>query len=287
MADSHRAPRPSTGSPASRAIAPEDVPAPGSPHGAIAADREATGVTGRTARARLSLPIILDAGLLLIHRDGVTALSMRQLGRELGVEAMALYRYVPNHQALVDALVDRVVDDLLDSPDMAMPPELGWREFLSRHAHGLRALALAQPNMFPLIATHPPQAPWVRPPLRSLRWVEDFLEGLLSRGFAEQGAIAAYRTFSSFLLGHLLLEVSALGVPVGPAEPESKESETSPGGPVHDPDLSQFPALTRLAGQMGDFDHNAEFQAALTGLLDRLEHLNGLPSPSALGFAPS
>lgn len=284
MADIHRSTgRPEKGSPASRAVDSQDVPAPDVRPDSGTSGREASGVEGRTVRARLSLPIILDAALLLIRRDGVAALSMRQLGREIGVEAMALYRYVPNHQALVDALVNRVVDDLLDSPDMAMPTELDWREFLSRHAHGLRALAIAQPNVFPLIATHPPQAPWVRPPLRSLRWVEDFLGGLLSRGFAEQGAITAYRSFSSFLLGHLLLEVSARGVPVGPAEPATQESDTRPGGPVLDPDLSEFPALTRLAGQMGDFDPDAEFQSALTGLLDRLEHLNGLPSASALG----
>ncbi len=123
----------------------------------------------------------------------------------------------------------------------------------------------------------------MRPPLRSLRWVEDFLAALLSRGFAEQGAIDAYRLFSSFLLGHLLLEVSALGVPVGPAEPATSGSDTSPDGPVMDPDLSGFPALTRLAGRMGDFDQDAAFQSELTGLLDRLEHLNGLPSPTALG----
>ena len=284
MADIHRSTgRPEKGSPASRAVDSQDVPAPDVRPDSGTSGREPSGVEGRTVRARLSLPIILDAALLLIRRDGVAALSMRQLGREIGVEAMALYRYVPNHQALVDALVNRVVDDLLDSPDMAMPTELDWREFLSRHAHGLRALAIAQPNVFPLIATHPPQAPWVRPPLRSLRWVEDFLGGLLSRGFAEQGAITAYRSFSSFLLGHLLLEVSARGVPVGPAEPATQESDTRPGGPVLDPDLSEFPALTRLAGQMGDFDPDAEFQSALTGLLDRLEHLNGLPSASALG----
>jgi len=231
----------------------------------------------------LSLPRILDAALALIERDGVPALSMRGLGRELGVEAMALYRYVPNYEALIDAVVNRVVDDLLDSPDMDMPADLDWREFLSCHAHGLRAMALDKPAVFPLVATHPPQAPWVRPPLRSLRWVEDFLEGLLGRGFAEQGAIDAYRLFSSFLLGHLLLEVSALGVPVGPAEPATEPSQAQPSGPVLDRELAGFPALTRLAGRMGDHHPDEAFQSELTGLLDRLEHLNGLPLPTALG----
>ncbi len=55
-----------------------------------------------------------------------------------------------------------------------------------------------------------PAAPWLRPPLRSLRWVEQFLTGLLQRGLADDGAAEAYRAFTSFLLGHFLLELSAL-----------------------------------------------------------------------------
>ena len=55
-----------------------------------------------------------------------------------------------------------------------------------------------------------PAAPWLRPPLRSLRWVEQFLTGLLQRRLADDGAAEAYRAFTSFLLGHFLLELSAL-----------------------------------------------------------------------------
>jgi len=63
----------------------------------------------RADRAGLSREQVLDAALDLVDRDGVGALSMRRLGAELGVEAMTLYHYLPNKDALLDGIVERVM----------------------------------------------------------------------------------------------------------------------------------------------------------------------------------
>ena len=102
---------------------------------------------------------------------------MRRLGAELGVEAMALYRYVPSRSDLLDGVVEAVVDELYADPEVHLLPQNSWQEFVIRLAHGVRRMALAHPGAFPLVATRPPAAPWVCPPLRSLRWIESFLEG--------------------------------------------------------------------------------------------------------------
>lgn len=230
-------------------------------------------------RKRLSLEIVLAGAVALIDRNGVRALSMRSLGRELGVEAMALYRYVPNFEALLDAVVNQVVDAMLDDLQVHAQPDNDWRAFLTQQAHGVRSIAVDKPQVFPLIATRTPSAPWIRPPLRSLRWVEEFLVGLLERGFAEAGATAAYRSFTSFLLGNLLLEVSARGVDTGPVE----ETDVEPLSEATEDELAPYPAVSRLAGLLAEDHADEEFQASLTNLLDRLEHLNGLPSPAAQG----
>ena len=47
--------------------------------------------------------------------------------------------------------------------------EIRFHAYLQWLAHGVRALAREHPNVFPLIATRHPAAPWLRPPLRSLR----------------------------------------------------------------------------------------------------------------------
>ena len=190
---------------------------------------------------------------------------MRRLGRELGVEAMALYRYVPSREDLLDGIVDRVVDELYADSAVQLEPQGSWQEYLVRLARGVRRMALTHPQVFPLVATRPPAAPWIRPPLRSLRWVETFLAALLSQGFSANDAVCAYRAFSSFLMGHLLLELSALGVETGPVE----QSVAPSAEPVADP-LLGYPLLVRLAPELGAFAFESEFEDSLHNLLDRL-----------------
>lgn len=217
----------------------------------------------RTERAPLSRERILQAAVALIDAEGLQQLSMRRLGRELGVEAMALYRYVPSRSDLLDGVVETVVDELYADPEVHLLPRNSWQEYVIRLAHGVRRMALAHPEAFPLVATRPPAAPWVRPPLRSLRWIESFLTGLLSQGFSHADAVHAYRAFSSFLLGHLLLELSALGVDTGPVE-EEPQSQT-------DVDvLADYPLLIELSPGLSEFHFDAEFDESLHNLLDRL-----------------
>jgi hypothetical protein len=130
----------------------------------------------------------------------------------------------------------------------------------------VRRIALAHPEVFPLVATRPPAAPWVRPPLRSLRWVESFLDTLIDSGFTEESAVAAYRAYSSFLLGHLLLEVSQKGVRISPED----EPEGVPQA-AESTDLSAYPTVVRLEGLLSLDESAAEFEEALENLLGRLE----------------
>lgn len=74
------------------AVAPEDAP------GRRASDR---GTYGKLSRER-----VLVAALGVVDAEGLSALSMRRLGTELGVEAMSLYRYLPGKGALLDGLVE-------------------------------------------------------------------------------------------------------------------------------------------------------------------------------------
>jgi AcrR family transcriptional regulator len=205
----------------------------------------------------------LDAAVMFIDEQGLRRLTMRRLGAALGVDAMALYRYVPGRENLLDGVVETVIDELYGDPEVHLSAADDWRDYLRRLAHGVRRMALAHPQVFPLIASRPPAAPWVRPPLRSLRWVESLLETLLGQGFSDAGAVAAYRAFSSFLLGHLLLEVSALGVDTGPVE------EVDPRAPIST-DLTTYPHLERLEAELSQDHSAAEFDASLENLLDRI-----------------
>ena len=177
----------------------------------------------------------MAAAISFIDEFGLPGLSMRRLGAMLGVEAMSLYRYVPGRENLLDAVVGSILDEMAVDAEVLDSPRDGWQDFLQRLAHGVRRVALAHPRAFPLVASRPTEAPWLRPPLRSLDTVESFLHGLVEEGFTDDAAVAAYRAFTSFLLGHLLLEVSTYGADVGPLDviDDAEPTQRTPAGPPH------------------------------------------------------
>lgn len=214
----------------------------------------------------LSREFIVCAAIKFVDRRGLSALTMRALGAECGVEAMALYRYVHGRGDLLTGIVDHIIDRLHRDQLAARRQEDGWQDYLMRLAHGVRQIALEHPELFPLIATQPPQAPWVRPPLRSLRWLETFLDTLHSYGFDDTTAVAAYRSYTTFLLGQLLLEVSARGAELSPEEPLAG-APTQPTGLT----LTDYPHLQRLRSMLSEDRSADEFEEGLEVLLDRLE----------------
>jgi AcrR family transcriptional regulator len=172
------------------------------------------GGPGRRSRAGrgLSLDRIVTVALELMDEQGIGAATMRAVSSRLGVRSMSLYRYVQDRDELFDAVVERIVNELADDPKVQLRPVDGWRPYLTALAHGVRRYALAHPHAFPLVATRPPSAPWVNPPLRSLRYVEAMLSGLAGEGFSDEQVLFTYRTFNGFLLGYLLLETSAMAL---------------------------------------------------------------------------
>jgi AcrR family transcriptional regulator len=237
----------------------------------VAVQKGASAAGQLTRPAGLDRHRILRAAVDFIDAHGLAALTMRRLGASLGVEAMALYRYVPGREDLLDGVVEMVVETLFDDEDgddLYIEDTAGWQDYLVQLAHGIRRIALAHPAVFPLIASRPPAARWVRPPLRSLRLVESFLGTLSEAGFSDPAAVAAYRAYSSFLLGHLLLEVTQLGAQVSlldqpDGDPAARRTT----------DLSDFPHLTRTEPLLSLDKSAAEFEEALENLLDRLDRV--------------
>ncbi|MEO5831978.1 MAG: TetR/AcrR family transcriptional regulator C-terminal domain-containing protein [Nakamurella sp.] len=239
-------------------------------------DPDAPGARGRHAdaipteepgagRRGLDRRRIIGAAVAVIDEEGLRALTMRRLGDYLGVEGMAIYHHIRGREALLDGIVETVVDELYADPEVHLNnPD--WQEYLYRLAHGFRRIALAHPQVFPLVCTRPPAAPWIRPPLRSLRWMESFLTTLNRCGFSDRAAVVAYQLFSSFLLGQLLLEVSGKGVEIGPVEEvEQEQPPTS--------DLTEYPMLKRLADELSTDRSHAVFDESLEVLTNHLETL--------------
>lgn len=214
------------------------------------------------ARQRLRQEDIVRAAIAFIDEFGVQSLSMRRLGMSLEVEAMALYNYVSGREELVSLAVDELIDDLFDDELMQEQPA-SWEAFLRFVANAMRDLALSHPRMFPLMITQPPEAPWLRPPLRSVRWVDYFLTTLQDYGFSDDRVVDAYKAFTSFLLGHLVLEVSALGIDI------ASEIDDDAGGGESE-GLGDYPTLRRLQSMLADDHSDREFDDGLDDLIERI-----------------
>ena len=271
--------------------------------------QKGTSRRGRPGRG-LSLDRIVAVTLELMDEEGIGAATMRAVSDRLEVRSMSLYRYVQDRDQLFDEVVDRIVNELADDPEVQLRPVNGWRPYLTGMARGVRRYARAHPHAFPLVATRPPNAPWVNPPLRSLRWVEAMLGGLAGEGFTDEQVLFTYRTFNGFLLGHLLLETSAMAlrdprpgdgsfigsdaemngdgatasapadpVPGGlsPARsPEQREAVADAERPreLLDPgdeiDARRFPTVYRLASGLAEDRWEGEFETGLADMLDRI-----------------
>jgi TetR/AcrR family transcriptional regulator, tetracycline repressor protein len=216
----------------------------------------------------LDREVIVQAALDSIDRNGSQGLTMRGLALDLGVEAMSLYRYVAGREDLLEAVVAVLLKDLVN-----LDEQLGrtWQGYLQGLAHAVRRIAVEHPAAFPLVATRHPAAPWLRPPLRNLELVDDFLSTLSGFGFTDEQVVGTYRAFSGFLLGNLLLEAAVRGAETSPVEEPLDEGNATIPSRDGQIDLSGSPAVARFQRLLSQDRSAEEFEVSLETLLDRLE----------------
>jgi TetR/AcrR family tetracycline transcriptional repressor len=224
---------------------------------------------GESDGSKLSRDLIVETALKRIDRTGLNGLTMRSLALELGVEAMSLYRYVNGKEDLLEGVIEFLMRDLLS--DLDEEAAKNWQGFLQTLAHEVRTIAMDHPKAFPLVATRHPAAPWLRPPLRSVEIVDTFLEALIGHGFSDAQAVGAYRSFSSFLLGQLLLQSAINGAETGPAEVPLDEGNAAIPQKDGTDSLDDVPEVERLRPLLSEDRSDEEFEISLEALLDRLD----------------
>jgi AcrR family transcriptional regulator len=215
------------------------------------------GASGRR-REPLSRDRVLVAALALVVAEGVDALTMRRLARELGCNAMALYRYADSREALLDGVVETVMAELVITPDGA-----DWEGQLRRTAHEFRNLMLAHPHVVPLLVTRPLSTPLGRRPLATLRPLEMLLTLLVGAGFSPRDALHVFRAYFGFLYGHVLTELQEVVT-----DPEESDDLLRLG--LHRLPLREFPHVRQLASELADYDGATELDQGLDILLTGL-----------------
>lgn len=134
----------------------------------------------------------------IARREGLEALTIRRLATDLGVSRMALYRHVPDKEALVGLTLDAIARQ-----DIVPPvPETGpWPQRLRALALGMHRELGAYPGTIDVLtAPHTHHGPG------PLRLVETILTILTDAGLDERDTARYYLVFLDLVLGRLQRE---------------------------------------------------------------------------------
>ena len=232
-------------------------------------DRDLSVAVARRNNGQLSRSMILQTALCIVDRDGVDGLSIRRLSNAVGRDPVMLYRHVANKAAVLDGVAEIVLAQL--SVDTADPD---WAGQLRSVARDFRQLALAHPNVVPLLVTRPLATPLGQRPPGMLRPLEDVLALLTSAGFTGDDALHTYRVLFGFLYGHILNELQEVI-----ERPEESDHVLRLG--LHRLAITEFPLLRALAPALASYDGAAELDRfldlLLPGLTATLAHRDGSP----------
>lgn len=141
---------------------------------------------------------LLEAAEVLLEEDGPHGLSLRKVGRRLGVTPGAPYRHFEDKDALLGALAIRGFGRLRQRMTAGQDESLGGEERLKRAGHGYLEFASQHPELFRLMFGWIPSRDVPElcdagdAAFADLRGILESCEreGLLARGVQEAGLMA-------------------------------------------------------------------------------------------------
>ncbi|HEY7048598.1 MAG TPA: helix-turn-helix domain-containing protein [Jatrophihabitantaceae bacterium] len=203
---------------------------------------------------QISRDAVLEAAERLATRHGADALTMRRLAVELGVSPMALYRHVPDKDALLVALLDRQVA-VLHRPRLPRDPRARLAVIFRWLYDGLDD----RPWVVDLLTRGDLIAP-------SVVWaMEDILAAFTRLGLTAHQAVDAYLTAWRFTVGTLVIRHASRRT-LAKLEHEPVQMRV-----VRTADAGATPLLAETgpywAQARAEYDYDAGLRAVLNGLL--------------------
>ncbi|ORT58889.1 TetR/AcrR family transcriptional regulator [Streptomyces sp. CB03238] len=221
---------------------------------------------GKGPKPGLSLERIVDAAVGLASAEGLPAVSMGRIAKELGVSTMSLYRYVGAKDELYVLMLDRAIG----APPPPPAPGTGWREALATWAREQRAAL--QRNLWTVRV--PVSGPPVTP--NSVAWWEWGMVALEGTGLDEGTKISVILLVSGYVRNEagLMADLDAAIRATGdtPQEVMARYGRTLKR--LADP--GRYPAVARMlaSGVMDEPDDpDYEFRFGLERLLDGIQVL--------------
>lgn len=148
-------------------------------------------------RAALSHDRIIEAAVRVADRGGLVQVSMRNVGKELGVEAMSLYHHLAGKEMLLDGLANWIFARI-ELPEPGQP----WRRAMTDRAASARRVLSGHPWALGLIESR-------RSPGPALLRHHDAVLGCLRRnGFSIALAAHAFSVIDAYVYGFVLTELN-------------------------------------------------------------------------------
>ncbi|MFC0509272.1 TetR/AcrR family transcriptional regulator [Micromonospora costi] len=217
-------------------------------------------------RPGLTLAGIVAAGVAVADAEGLAAVSMSRVAKELGAATMALYRYVGAKDELLTLMVDAAYGE---SP-RASGQGPDWRAALRRWAWAERAALHRHPWVVRVPISGPPLTPC------QLSWMEDGLRCMDDTGLTAGEKMSVMLLVTGYVRNEVLLSVQiqeaseSSGRRPDEIMPEYARRLARLADPV------RFPALHAVLASGAidqDDDPDDEFAFGLDRILDGVEAL--------------
>ena len=219
-----------------------------------------TDTTTARRRTPLTRERVLQTAVRRADEGGIASLSMRKLGQELGVEAMALYHHFANKDDLVDGMVDLVFGEI------ELPPSSrDWRTAMRQRAIGVRNALLRHRWAVGLMESRR------RPGPANLRHHDAVIGSLRAGGFDIGMAAHAHSVLDSYIYGFALTKMN-LPFETSDDVADVAQSMLEPFPPDEYPHMLEI--LTDHVMKPG-YDYGEEFEYGLDLILDGLERVRG------------
>jgi len=156
----------------------------------------------RLVREKLTRERIVEAALRVMDAEGLEAVTMRRIGRELGVEAMSLYNHVRDKEDLMDGICVLVMSEY-PYPEV---DETDWIDTGRRAARAWRQVLKSHPNVTAVFAER--TKPMVSP--EALRPMEFALGVLRNAGLSDRDAVRTFHAVGGYIQGFVLMELGQM-----------------------------------------------------------------------------
>jgi len=204
------------------------------------------------ARTPLTREAIAEAALALIDAEGLEALSMRKLGAALGVEAMALYHHFRNKGELLDAVMERLIDEAELPERGAMAPLERIRRFIESY----RQIAISHPQAFILLTYRRFNTE------RTFELYEQFLEALADAGYEPALAARYFRLLGYYVGGAGMADIAS----------RAAQPDATPVSLEHFTQGKRYPRVAAAAPHLRLANLDAIFEFGLDVIFDAMRN---------------